>query len=333
MFRLLIFFIYIIFIVFSSSQNSFCVDNPKTNDSHFQVKWITTFSSKNDLNISTGFFKKLKNIIFGSDEIILSKPVNLIAADSNHFCILDQGLKSIVAIDREEKKFVMINTADNYLPSLVGVTKVSDSKYLVTDSKTGNIYILNSSTMELKKLNDTMRLAQPTGITFNSLKNEIIVAGTMQHQLLVLNMKGEIIKTIGERGIDSSQFNYPTFITLDKNNNLYVVDAMNFRVQIFDENYKLKYIFGQHGDAAGYISSAKGIAVDSYEHIYVVDAILQSVQIFDKYGNFLYSFGIQGHKNGEFWMPSGISIDNDNRIYIADSYNSRIQVFQLIEDK
>jgi len=305
----------------------------KTKDKQFQVKWISTFSSKSDLNISTGFFKKLKNILFGSDDFTLAKPVNIIATDTNHFCILDQGLMSIVAIDREDKKFIRSNPAEYFLPSLVGIVKISEMKYLITDSKIGRIYVFNPSTMELKLLNDTLTLSQPTGIAYNKLRNEIVVSETMRHQLTVLNLKGEIIKTIGQRGTDSAQFNFPTFITIDGKNNLYVVDAINFRIQIFDENYNLKYIFGDHGDAAGYISSAKGIAVDSFGHIFLADARLHSVQIFDITGKFLYSFGKQGNKNGEFLMPYGISIGNDNKIYIADSYNSRIQVFQLIEDE
>ena len=333
MFRPLIFKLYFIFLVFLFSQTSYCIDNPKTNDSHFQVKWIGSFSSKSDLNISTGFFKKLKNIIFGSDEFTLTKPINLIATDTNRFCILDQGLKSIIYVDRDDNKFIRSNNEESYFRSLVGVAKISDDKYIFTDSKNEKIYELNSNTMAIKVLNDSLKLAQPTGIAFNRSKNEIVVTETMQHQITVLNMKGEIKRIIGQRGTDSAQFNYPTFITIDKKNYLYVVDAMNFRVQVFDENYNLKYIIGQHGDAAGYISAAKGIAVDSYGHIFLADGMLQSVQIFDINGNFLYSFGSEGSNNSEFRMPAGISIDNDNKIYIADSYNSRIQVFQIIEDK
>ncbi len=60
---------------------------------------------------------------------------------------------------------------------------------------------------ELRNLNDSLVLEQPTGIAYSALNNQIWVAETRAHRLTILNDKGEVIVKIGGRGIGPSQFN------------------------------------------------------------------------------------------------------------------------------
>ena len=111
--------------------------------------------------------------------------------------------------------------------------------------------------------------------------------------------------------------------------NLYVTDALNFRVQIFDPNGTPLSAFGSHGDASGDLARPKGIGVDRNGDIYLVDALFDAVQMFDREGRYLMAFGSQGREPGHFWLPSGLAIDGD-RVYVADSYNQRVQVFRFL---
>jgi len=136
---------------------------------------------------------------------------------------------------------------------------------------------------------------------------------------------------IGKRGPGEGQFNFPTHIAA-KNGFIYVVDALNFRVQVFDGSGKFIRVFGSPGRGGGNFSKPKGIAVDGQRRIFVADAMFDNVQIFNSEGRFLYYFGGPGQGQGEFWMPTGIMVDSDDTIWVADTYNNRIQVFKLVEN-
>jgi DNA-binding beta-propeller fold protein YncE len=261
----------------------------------------------------------------------LIKPMSVVALSPDSFFVADQGAGCIYEISGNRfgipgnlrKKFTDMS-------SLVGMCITRKNEILFTDSRLGSIYKISSDRKSLLKLNDSLKLKQPTGIAWSGTNNEIWVVETAEHRIKVLDSNGNILKTIGIRGTGPGEFNFPTFIWIDHGGRAYVVDAMNFRIQIFSSNGEYISSFGQAGDGSGYLARPKGIATDSYGNIYVVDALFHNVQIFNMNGDFLYQFGRQGKGQEEFWMPGGIFIDHQNFIYVADSYNSRIQVFKLV---
>ena len=296
----------------------------------FTVKWISTYSKAKDFHIDKSFLGKVFDFVVGSDEFKLSKPMNVFAYDTNRMIILDQGHRRIISYDKENDELAFFDNNKNILPSLVAITEWKDGLFLVTDSHNGQLYILDREEQEIKPFLTDRKLEQPTGIAYNHVTDEIIISETREHRLIVLNSKGELLRTVGTRGIGKSEFNFPTFLAF-ANGILYVVDAMNFRVQVFNDDYQYITEFGEQGDGSGYLASPKGIAVDSHGHIYLADALFHAVQVFDIEGNYLYGIGGKGRDDGHFWMPSGVYINNEDQIFIADSYNSRIQVFKLFE--
>jgi DNA-binding beta-propeller fold protein YncE len=295
------------------------------------IQWVGQFPGCNADTGKVRFFKKLNELLFGKKSPELTKPISLIAESPETFWVLDQGKRTVLSVHKNVGEIPhFFNKKNMDFPSLVGICEISHGEILFTDSYLNKIFHLSTDRKKLIAINDTLRLEKPTGIAYNKITNQIWVTDTDAHCILVLNEKGEIIKVIGKRGINPGEFNFPTFIWIDRFGIIYVVDAMNFRVQIFNKEGEFLSLFGEIGDATGYLSRPKGIATDSYGNIYLVDALFHAVQIFDKSGKFLYKFGGQGHENGQFWLPVGIYIDDKDFIYIADSYNSRIQIFKLI---
>ena len=140
-------------------------------------------------------------------------------------------------------------------------------------------------------------------------------------------MNGSVLQTIGKRGNGDLEFNLPTEV-LVRDQNLFVVDAMNFRVQFLSRAGEFETAVGRVGDSSGAMYRPKGIGVDSEGHLYVVDGLWGVVQVFDQQGSLLYYFGTRGTGVGEFQLPAGLFIDHDDRIFVVDSYNRRIQVFR-----
>lgn len=315
---------------FVRSQNNFS-DSVKYENP--EVKWIDQWPSSDSRQKANNVPNKIKNFIFGKKITELVKPFSIIVDKQNYLWILDQGINSVFKINNNEGEIPhFIEKKEIGFVSLVGITAFSDNRILFTDSYLKKIFVINPDKSDLKILNDSLILSQPTGIAYSKVNNEIWVLETCEHRVAVLNERGILKRRFGTRGNADSEFNFPTHICIDNIGNVYIIDSMNFRVQVFDKDGKLISVFGSNGDATGFFARPKGIAVDSDGHIYIADALFHAVQVFDIKGNFLNKFGEQGQNQGQFWMPSGIFIDEKNKIYIADSYNSRIQVFQLIND-
>jgi DNA-binding beta-propeller fold protein YncE len=84
--------------------------------------------------------------------------------------------------------------------------------------------------------------------------------------------KPNIISQIGEEGTGDGQFNSPSGIDIDKNNNIYVADTGNNRVQKFDEFGNLLAIFGD-AEGDGKLNAPTSVYVtDDGLYVYVVDS-------------------------------------------------------------
>jgi DNA-binding beta-propeller fold protein YncE len=298
---------------------------------NFSIKWVAQFPDENTEKPKTSLKDWIVNLILGENEpFSLKKPFSIVAINPDSIIITDQEAGSIVRVNNKVGEILQIKDRSGIqFLSLVGMSAISNERIIVTDSYLNKIFTVSFTDKKLQILNDSLKLNQPTGISYNEKSKEIWVVETAAHRVLVLDSKGRLLKTIGERGNEPGKFNFPTFIWIDKIGNVYIVDSMNYRIQIFNSEGEFITAFGEIGDSSGYFARPKGIATDSYGHIYIVDGLFHAVQIFNKSGEYLYSFGSQGREQGKFWLPTGIFIDSKNFIYIADSYNSRIQIFQL----
>lgn len=271
------------------------------------------------------------NLLFGEKPGALVKPMSVLALNPDTFWIADQGTGSFIEVKNMIGEVIKFrNPTINNLPSIVSSCFLPGNKILFTDSQLNKIYQFVPGEKHLQIINDSLILDQPTGIAYSSKQRIIWIAETGKHRLVMLNDKGEWIRSIGNRGTGPGEFNFPTYLWIDREGILYVVDAMNFRIQLFDSEGNFLTEFGEIGDASGYLSRPKGIATDSFGHIYLADALFHVVQVFDRSGQLLFILGSQGKDQGQFWMPTGLFIDEHNNIYVADSYNSRVQLFELI---
>ena len=295
------------------------------------IRFVSKFPADKKVE-ERSIFSRAGEFLFGKKKIVNpSKPISVLAMDPDSYWILDQGLKSMIKAQNEVGE--MPRSFKEKYSSLVGICATSYNEMFFTESRLNKIFKYKPDEDELTEFKLQVELDQPTGIAYSKINDEIWVVETGAHRITVLNWDGEVVRRIGVRGVGPGEFNFPTFIWIDKSGVVYIVDSMNFRIQILNSSGEFISNFGEIGDATGYFSRPKGIATDSFGNIYIADALFHVVQIFDKEGNFLYHFGTQGKKDGEFWMPAGIFIDDNDYIYVADSYNSRIQVFQLITDK
>lgn len=104
-----------------------------------------------------------------------------------------------------------------------------------------------------------------------------------------------------------------------------VSDDFNHQIQVYDQEYQLKFSFGQKGKNHGEFYYPKGIDIDLEGNIYVADSWNHRIQKFTKDGKYMSSFGIYGSGPSQFNELVSIAINHEDQLLVVDRCNHRIQ--------
>lgn len=299
-----------------------------------RLSFERSFWAEPDVRVKRGFWSKVLDIVAGPPDFhALISPYEAVTDSRGRIIVTDPGAAGIHIFDFAEQKyrFIYREKDRNGLVTPQCVTVDSQDNIYVTDSESGKIFVFEPNGKFQRTIGSLKGgegyFKRPTGIAVDSTAQRIYVSDTLRNQIFVLDMQGNVLETIGKPGVGQVEFNYPTELRL-VGDDLIVVDAMNFRVQVLDRSGGFRYAIGRIGDEKGEMFRPKGIGVDSEGHIYVVEAVRGMVQVFDRQGDLLYYFGQRGSGFGEFQLPTGLWIDGNDRVVVVDSYNRRVQVFR-----
>lgn len=300
-----------------------------------KLTYERSFSAENEVKPKRGFWSRLVDFVAGEPDFrTMIRPYSVVTDSHGRVIVSDPGAMGIHVFDFAEKKYKFLSRADDIkdpmlAPQCVAVD-ANDNIY-VTDSEAGKVFVFDA-TGKYQRMIGSLKggegfFKRPTGIAVDAKAQRIYVTDTLRDKIFMLDMEGSVLQTFGRNGRGNGEFNYPTELRLD-GNNLIVVDAMNFRVQVLDRSGQFQFAIGGVGDSTGTMFRPKGVGVDSEGDLYVVDGLWGMVQVFNRQGDLLYYFGSRGTEAGEFQLPAGLSIDSQDRIFVVDSFNRRIQVFR-----
>jgi len=137
----------------------------------------------------------------------------------------------------------------------------------------------------------------------------------------------EFVLKWGEPGTGDGQFNRTRGIAIDSNDNVYVGDYNNYRVQKFNSTGGFILKWGTGGNGTGQFGTPWCLAVDSNDNVYVADSWNHRIQKFNSTGGFVTEWGTLGTGDGQFDRPFGVAVDSDDNVYVTDFYNNRVQKF------
>ena len=124
----------------------------------------------------------------------------------------------------------------------------------------------------------------------------------------------EKAQIIGGRGIGLGQFNKPRSLTVDRQDNLYVVD-MTGRIQKFDGQGNFLGFWQIESLEKG---KPKGMAVNKQGHILVVEPHYTRVNYFTPDGKLVGQWGTHGLKPGQLSFPRAIAVDSQGSLWISE---------------
>ncbi len=295
-----------------------------------RIKWIREWSNRYDF----GKPSEVLEFLIGKERVERLRRPNGVVTDSQaNVYVADSEMRMVFVFDIEKRVLRFVGRGNLAAPIGLAIDNKRGILY-VTDSRFDKVLGFDKNTGDLlMSLGAPGEFRNPSGIVFDDQRERLYIADTQNHIIRVYDKDGHPLFTIGRRGRGDGEFNFPSYLALDRNGRLFVVDSFNFRVQIFDPEGNFIKKFGKLGDSSGQFTRPHGIGIDSDGHIYVVDAAFNNFQIFNEDGQLLLWVGNAGRKPGEFYMPTGMYIDREDRIYVSDTFNRRVQVFQYLKQK
>ena len=214
-------------------------------------------------------------------------------------------------------------------PHAVAVTK---THFLVTEWGAGKLTFFDrdieagaGNASSIEQIDDFM-LKNPTGIATDG-EGFIFLADAGECVIAKFTATGSLIKKVGEKGSRAEQFNLPGGIRVFEDQ-LYICDRGNHRVQIFTTNLEYHFHFGRKGDRHGLFDWPVAAAFDKAGDLYVTDCNNNRIQVFNKDGHFQRCFGKKGTAPGMLYRPAFIEIDSYDYVYVTEEQNHRVSVFQ-----
>ena len=235
--------------------------------------------------------------------------------------------------------------------------------------KTGNIYIADTNNHRVQVFGCngeylfmfSEKMNGPVGICIS--QNKVFVTQYSGHCINMYKLEGKLIKSVGSEGNGEAQFYHPRGLDVsDRNNNIYVCDCWNHRIQILTEELKYYSMLGidllryprdvkvtqdrvlvlDRSDPCMFVFNSdhvltnrlitRGVGkettnplcfdIDREYNIIMCDYTNHCVYVFNQEGEQIHKFGKEGQSIGEFYHPYGIALDNTGRIVVVCQKNT-----------
>jgi streptogramin lyase len=172
---------------------------------------------------------------------------------------------------------------------------------------------------------------QPTDVAWDSAGNIYVADGVGNQRVAKFDKNGVFIKSWGSRGSEPGQFGTARAIAVDAQNNVYVADPRNSRIQVFDSDGNVKrQITGVGAPQALCITPGPNQVLYS-SNSNVPENIDTAGEIYKLKldGTVVGKFGRAGRLPKEFNFVNAIDCRNENTLYVGEIGNLRVQKLAL----
>ena len=173
--------------------------------------------------------------------------------------------------------------------------------------------------------------SRPTDVAWDRAGNIYIADGIgNNNRVAKFDKDGKFLKSWGQTGAENGQFNGVRSIAIDAQGNVYVADAGNKRIQVFDGEGTFKSQITNIGTpqasvisrgATQFIYSAHSGDPDG-----MVDAAIYKIALD---GRVLGKFGSAGKLPKQFGLVNSIDCRNENELLVGEMINWRVQKLTL----
>jgi DNA-binding beta-propeller fold protein YncE len=186
---------------------------------------------------------------------------------------------------------------------------------------------------------------QPTDVAWDSQGNTYISDGYINSRVAKFDKNGNWVKSWGSKGTGPGQFIIPHSIAIDRNDNVYVGDRTNHRIQVFDTDGNFKRMFSidippDPATKAVYGPTPAGerlkAVIGAPNSLCMTQGATQVLFVGESTypgrifkvsldGKVLGVIGKSGRNRKEFSGAHGLACPSENEIYVAETANWRLQ--------
>ncbi len=270
----------------------------------------------------------------GISEGRLQKPRAMAIDDNDHIYIVDMTAR-IQVFDREGNYLRGWQTPASQNGRPTGLTIDNDGNLLVADT---HYYRMLVYTPEGELLNDRIlggelgnepgKFGLVTDAIQDSKGNYYVAEYGEYDRIQKFTRDGEFLFQWGGHGDAPGDFVRPQNIAIDENDHLWVADACNHRIQVFDatgDEAVLLKMWGTEGNEPGQLKYPYDLVLDGTGHLYVCEFGNHRVQKFTLDGELVSLWGNTGREVGELHNPWALVQDSKGRFHVLDTYNHRVQ--------
>ena len=200
-----------------------------------RILYRHSFSNATDLGWKRAWWRKVADWLMNeTDPSALVQPFAVAFDDNWRMIVADVGSHEVKIFDPAKKNVKRIRGYKNKMFGMPLAVAVDDQQ---------NIYVADSAAGRVLKYSPEGKLLafiggeegafkRPSGLAFDRKNSLLYVVDTVRPRIFAYRADGELVRQFGKRGAGPGEFNYPTFLSVDRQGMLYVNDTLNFRVQV-----------------------------------------------------------------------------------------------------
>ena len=166
-------------------------------------------------------------------------------------------------------------------------------------------------------------VTQPSRVAVDSSTREVWVTSFTRRNVVRLSPAGTVLDTV-------VGFQGPIGIAVDpRRGRIWVADACNHRIQVFDTDGKLLSCWGTQGGAPGQLYYPYDLVLAPDKTVYVCEYGNHRVQRFTRDSRSLGCWGSEGRGEGQLYNPWALVRDSQSRFHVLDTNNHRVQCVRM----
>ncbi|MFK7767955.1 MAG: hypothetical protein AB8B55_12100 [Mariniblastus sp.] len=279
----------------------------------------------------------------GLDDGRFEKPRAITVNENDEIFVVDKTSR-IQVFDRDGKFIRMWRTPECYAGKPCGMSISQDGMLMVCDTHYFRVLFYSyDGQMDQSRTIGGVNGRGPgefgfvTDVVQDSKGNFFISEYGDYDRIQKFTPDGEYVYEWGGHGEEPGQFLRPQGMVMDQNDHLWVADASNHRIQVFDvsgDKPEVIKVWGESGSEAGFLSYPYELILDEKDNggkgsIYVCEFGNHRVQKFTLDGKSLGTWGSAGREKGKFHQPWSMCRDSQGDFFVVDSYNHRLQRFKF----
>lgn len=270
--------------------------------------------------------------VYGGNGINFKRPSHTIVYN-NKIYIADTNNGRIAVFNYDGRYQSEFGTSRNGRLVYPVSISFSDNNIFVADVGTRKIHVFNMDGSFSGYFAEGL-VKEPCSVAYKD--NKIFVVDKDQMKVVILDQGGKKIKTFGGKGMAPGSFYYPYSVYVSEENEIYVADSNNNRIQVFNINgVPLKILAGQDIMEEGKYSVPRGTALDDAGNLYTAEGLANCISVTNREGQVTSRFrNAEPVKAGSgvidtLNLPTSVFIDDRQRLYVTEFGKSRVLVYEL----